>query len=143
VCGIMSTRRIDEVATNVFKVSSRINSTWGGNLVDMVRSARYLQIIDEDHLVDNAARVGEAFKRDLLAVEAELDEVTNVRGRGLMLALDLPDGERRNQVRTRCWDLGLATLICGPRSIRFRPCLTFSEEDAAKAVELLRRALAV
>jgi L-lysine 6-transaminase len=142
VCGIMSTRRIDEVATNVFKVSSRINSTWGGNLVDMVRSARYLQIIDEDHLVDNAARVGEAFKRDLLAVEAELDEVTNVRGRGLMLALDLPDGERRNQVRTRCWELGLATLICGPRSIRFRPCLTFSEEDAAKAVELLRRALA-
>jgi L-lysine 6-transaminase len=143
VCGIMSTRRIDEVQTNVFKVSSRINSTWGGNLVDMVRSARYLRIIDEDHLVDNAARVGEAFKRDLLAVEAELDEVTNVRGRGLMLALDLPDGERRNQVRTRCWDLGLATLICGPRSIRFRPCLTFSEEDAAKAVELLRRALAV
>jgi L-lysine 6-transaminase len=142
VCGIMSTRRIDEVQTNVFKVSSRINSTWGGNLVDMVRSARYLRIIDEDHLVDNAARVGEAFKRDLLAVEAELDEVTNVRGRGLMLALDLPDGERRNQVRTRCWELGLATLICGPRSIRFRPCLTFSEEDAAKAVELLRRALA-
>ncbi|HEX9699944.1 MAG TPA: L-lysine 6-transaminase [Acidobacteriota bacterium] len=143
VCGIMSTRRIDEVETNVFKVSSRINSTWGGNLVDMVRSARYLRIIDEDHLVDNAALVGEAFKRDLLAVEVELDEVTNVRGRGLMLALDLPDGERRNQVRTRCWDLGLATLICGPRSIRFRPCLTFSEEDAAKAVELLRRALAV
>ena len=143
VCGIMSTRRIDEVQTNVFKVSSRINSTWGGNLVDMVRSARYLRIIDEDHLVDNAALVGEAFKRDLLAVEVELDEVTNVRGRGLMLALDLPDGERRNQVRTRCWDLGLATLICGPRSIRFRPCLTFSEEDAAKAVELLRRALAV
>jgi L-lysine 6-transaminase len=142
VCGIMSTRRIDEVETNVFKVSSRINSTWGGNLVDMVRSARYLQIVDEDDLVDNAARVGEVFKRDLLAVEAELGEVSNVRGRGLMLALDLPDGERRNQVRTRCWDLGLATLICGPRSIRFRPCLTFSEEDAARAVGLLRQALA-
>src|SRR5215468_1884414 len=57
VCGFASTTRIDDVE-NVFKISSRINSTWGGNLVDMVRSARYFEIIEEEDLVANAAAVG-------------------------------------------------------------------------------------
>jgi L-lysine 6-transaminase len=142
VCGIMSTTRVDEVEKNVFHRSSRINSTWGGNLVDMVRSARYLRIIEAESLVDNAAAVGEAFKRELLALQDEFDAISNVRGRGLMLAFDLPDQPQRRALRTRCWDLGFATLPCGPRSIRFRPCLTFSEEDVARAIELLRQALA-
>ena len=43
-------RRVDEVADNVFAVSSRINSTWGGNLVDMVRSRRILEVIESDEL---------------------------------------------------------------------------------------------
>lgn len=142
VCGLMSTTRVDDIDTNVFHVSSRINSTWGGNLVDMVRSARYLQIIAEDGLVDNAARVGEAFKSGLHALESEYDTVSNVRGRGLMLAFDLPDGDQRDELRTRCWDIGLATLACGDRTVRFRPSLTFSEEDAATALGMLRDALA-
>ena len=141
VCGVMSTRRIDEVEDNVFHVSSRINSTWGGNLVDMVRSARYLRIIHDDNLVEKAAQVGEVLKQKLLALQDDFDIVSNVRGRGLMLAFDLPDGATRDAVRTRCWDTGLATLTCGDRSIRFRPCLTFSEEDVDKAVGLLREAL--
>jgi L-lysine 6-transaminase len=142
VCGIMSTTRVDDVEKNVFHKSSRINSTWGGNLVDMVRSARYLRIIEADELVSNAAHVGELFKRELLAVQDDFDLISNTRGRGLMLAFDLPDGAKRNELRQRCWDIGLATLPCGPRSIRFRPCLTFSEEDVAEAIRLLRQALA-
>jgi len=141
VCGIMCTGRIDEVENTVFPVSSRVNSTWGGNLVDMVRSARYLQIIREDGLVENAARVGDFFKDRLRELEGEFDEVTNVRGRGLMLALDLPDTQRRNAARTACWEHGLATLACGTRSIRFRPSLIFSEDDAGRATDILRRGL--
>lgn len=142
VCGIMSTGRIDEVEGNVFRVSSRINSTWGGNLADMVRAARYLQIIEEDGLVQNAAHVGAFFKDRLLELQGEFDEVTGVRGRGLMLAFDVPDARRRAAVRAGCWDEGLATLACGTRSIRFRPSLIFSEDDAVRAVELLERVLA-
>ena len=142
VCGFMSSARIDDVEANVFRVSSRINSTWGGNLADMVRSARYLQIIEEDDLVENARRVGEVFKEELERLGEEFEPVTNVRGRGLMLAFDLPDGEQRNELSTRCWNLGLATLVCGPRSVRFRPCLTFTEEDTSSAAGLLREALA-
>ncbi|UCF20336.1 MAG: L-lysine 6-transaminase [Gemmatimonadota bacterium] len=141
VCGIMSTRRIDEVEKNVFHVSSRINSTWGGNLVDMVRCARYLQIIREDDLLENAARVGTMFKAGLKSLQADFPMVTNVRGLGLLLAFDLPDTATRNAVRQRCWDMGLASLPCGPRSLRFRPPLIFSEPEAAKSLDILRDVL--
>lgn len=141
VCGIMCTNRIDEVERNVFHVSSRINSTWGGNLVDMVRCARYLEIIEEDGLIENAAVVGAYLKQGLEVLQEEMPAISNVRGRGLMIAFDLPDGPTRDRLRARCWENGLATLVCGPRSIRFRPSLTFSEADADLALERLRGSL--
>jgi len=57
ICGICVSSRIDDVE-NVFKISSRINSTWGGSLVDMVRCTRYIEIILEDNLLENAKKVG-------------------------------------------------------------------------------------
>lgn len=141
VCGIMSTTRVDDVEDNVFHVSSRINSTWGGNLVDMVRCARYLEIIHEDGLVENVARVGARMKEGLATLADDFQAVSNVRGEGLLLALDLPDGETRAAVRQGCWDRGLAALPCGPRSLRFRPPLIFSEEQAEEALGTLREVL--
>jgi L-lysine 6-transaminase len=125
VCGMMNTRRIDEIESNVFHVSSRINSTWGGNLTDMVRCARYLEIIREDGLVENAVRVGVAIKEGLEALAEEFAIVSNVRVRGLFVAFDLPDGDMRGRVVQRCWDRSLAILSCGPQSIRLRPSPVF------------------
>src|ERR1700760_4083960 len=65
VGGIMAGRRVDEVTDNVFRVSSRINSTWGGGLVDMVRSRRILELIERDGCIDNAKKQGETFLRGL------------------------------------------------------------------------------
>jgi L-lysine 6-transaminase len=141
VCGIMSTARIDDIETNVFRVSSRINSTWGGNLADMVRGARYLQIMREDRLVQHAGEVGTYFKDCLQELRDDFEAVTNVRGLGLILAMDLPDAGTRNAVRTGCWDRGLAALACGTRSLRFRPPLIFSRDDVDNAVGILRRVL--
>ena len=142
VCGIMCTERIDDVPGNVFHVSSRINSTWGGNLVDMVRSARYLRIIEEDNLVEQAATTGAAFLAELQSLAAEFPQMSNIRGRGLMLAFDMPDSASRDALRSGLWDIGLASLACGDRSIRFRPCLTFTTDDVQRAVVLLRQGLA-
>jgi len=141
VCGVMSTRRIDEVEKNVFRVSSRINSTWGGNLADMVRCARYLEIIREDGLVENAARVGAKLLDGLRALSAKHPGITNVRGKGLFVAMDLPDGDARARIRQGCWDRGLAVLPCGPRSIRFRPPLVFTEEEAERSLAVLGEVL--
>lgn len=142
VCGMMSTDRIDEIETNVFKVSSRINSTWGGNLVDMVRCACYLQIIEEEGLVENAARIGAVFLEGLEELRADFPLITNVRGLGLLLAFDLPDGDLRRRLRLRCWKEGLAALPCGPVALRFRPPLIFGEADVANSLDILRRVLA-
>lgn len=141
VCGFASNGRIDGV-DNVFKISSRINSTWGGNLVDMVRCARYLEIIEEEGLAANARAVGE----HLLAGLSELEEefpgvVSNVRGRGLFLALDLPDKAMRDRVLAACLENGLIALASGASAVRFRPALTLSREEAEEGVRKLRRAL--
>lgn len=137
VCGIMSTRRVDDVPGNVFHVSSRINSTWGGNLVDMVRAAKYLQIIRDENLVENAAAVGAVLLAQLGDLAADFPQMTNLRGRGLMIAFDMPDAASRDALRTDLWNAGLATLTCGTRSVRFRPSLTFSADDATAAVTIL------
>ena len=109
---------IDEVPDNVFKVSSRINSTWGGNLVDMVRSPRYLEIIEQDGLVDHAATVGAHLLRRARrrCRRSGPDLFSNARGRGLMCAIDFPDGPTRDKVADEAYEMGLIILGCGQRS---------------------------
>ena len=142
VCGFLAGGRIDEEPDNVFTVSSRINSTWGGNLVDMVRCQRYLEIIEEEKLVENAAAVGAHLLAGLESLQAERpDVVSNARGRGLMCAVDLPDTETRDRLMDKAYELGLMILGCGRRSIRFRPALDITKAEIDEALDLVRKAL--
>ncbi len=142
VCGFLAGRRIDEVEENVFRVSSRINSTWGGNLVDMVRFQRYLEIIDAEELVTNARTVGAYLLESLEELAAEFPSlVSNVRGRGLMCAFDLPDQATRDRFRERAFEEGMIILGCGPRSVRFRPVLTVRQEECDEGLAIARRCL--
>ena len=140
VCGFASNSRIDDV-DNAFKVSSRINSTWGGNLADMVRCAKYLEIIAEENLLENARVVGEHLQGRLRDLAAELPQISNVRGRGLFVAFDLPDKETRDRTQSACLENGLITLASGASAIRFRPALNLSREEADEGVRKLRRAV--
>ncbi|MGH3424973.1 MAG: L-lysine 6-transaminase [Nocardioidaceae bacterium] len=144
VGGIMAGRRVDEVPGNVFETSGRISSTWGGGLVDMVRSRRVLEIIERDDLIAHAARVGSRFLGQLRALGPRHPGlIDNVRGRGLMLAFDLPDAATRDAVLARLRDAEhVLTLPSGPSAIRFRPALTLTEQEATIAVEALDRVLA-
>jgi L-lysine 6-transaminase len=142
VCGIAATSRIDDV-DSVFKVSSRINSTWGGNLVDMFRATKYFEIIAAENLVENARVVGEHLLVKLQALGEEMPQlVSNVRGRGLFLALDLPSTELRGKALEACLAQGLMALASGHRAIRMRPALNLTTAEADEGVEKLRRALA-
>ena len=140
VCGFASNARIDDVE-NVFSVSSRINSTWGGNLADMVRCAKYLEIIEEENLIENARATGEHLLGRLRELAGELPAISNVRGRGLFLAFDLPDRETRDRTLAACLENGLIALASGVSAIRFRPALTLSREEADEGVRKLRRAV--
>ncbi len=141
VCGIMASDRLNEV-DSVFKVSSRINSTWGGNLVDMWRAKRILEIIETEKLVDNAAKMGEKFLGHLTdLVKTYPKFVSNARGKGLFCAFDLKDSQCRDAFLTLLIKKGLLALKCGPRTIRFRPPLNVSAEEVDKAIAILGDAL--
>jgi len=143
VCGMLAGPKLDEEPENVFKVSSRLNSTWGGNLTDMVRSQRYLEIIEEDHLVEQAATVGQHLLAGLEALQADRPEVfSNARGRGLMCAIDFPDTATRDKVADEAYEMGMMILGCGSFSVRFRPPLDVTAAEITEALSILAVAAA-
>jgi L-lysine 6-transaminase len=143
VGGVMAGRRVDEVPDNVFRVQSRIGSTWGGGLVDMVRSRRILEIIERDGLFEHAARTGKWFLTQLQNLgDRHPTTVSNVRGRGLMCAFDLPDTVSRDAAIARLHEEHVLVLPCGGRSIRFRPPLQITEDELEIGLKALDRVLA-
>jgi L-lysine 6-transaminase len=140
VGGIMCTERIQEV-DSVFKVQSRINSTFGASLVDMVRCARYLEIIESEHLVANADCVGKMLMEGLDELSKRYKVMSNVRGRGLMMAFDLPSNNDRNVFRRNLVREGCMVLSSGEKSIRLRPPLNLSPAEAVKGVDLIGKVL--
>ena len=142
VCGILAGPRLEENEQHVFNTSSRINSTWGGNLIDMARCRLYLEIIEEENLLENARKQGAHLLSELRKMAAELpDLVTNVRGRGLMCAFDLPAGDHRSQFMQKAWEEGVMILPCGTRSVRFRPALNIDAETMGEGLTRVRRVL--
>jgi L-lysine 6-transaminase len=139
VCGVMAGPRIDEVKDNAFRLSSRLNSTWGGNFTDMVRSTHYLRIIEEERLVENAAKVGAYFLKQLRNLQQEEPLISAARGRGLFVAFDLPDAKTREEFWKGFFDLGVLTLRSGENSIRFRPPLDITAEVIDEAIDAMRK----
>ncbi len=142
VCGIMVSDRIDDVKEHCFRKSSRINSTWGGNLTDMVRSKHIMRIIQEENLVNNSFEMGEYLLNELFNIQKEYPSlISNVRGLGLMCSFDLPDGEVRNKFASECFKNKLIILGCGKKSIRFRPALNITQSDLDEGLQIIRNVL--
>jgi L-lysine 6-transaminase len=141
--GIMAGRRVDDVPDNVFTVSGRINSTWGGGLADMVRSRRLLEIIERDGLLSQAAATGDWFLAELAELGSRFAGlVSNVRGRGLMCAFDLPGSAERDALLEILREQEKILLLpSGQRSIRFRPALTISTDELSTGLKGLDRGL--
>jgi L-lysine 6-transaminase len=142
VGGIMAGGRVDEVPDNVFTVSGRINSTWGGGLVDMVRSRRALEIIESEGLIEHAGPKGQRLVAGLEKLRDDSELISNVRGRGLFVAFDLETRDERDAVVTDLRTVErVIVLPCGERSIRFRPALSVSEDEIDDAVGATRRSV--
>ncbi|MGF6883889.1 L-lysine 6-transaminase [Nocardia sp. GAS34] len=142
VCGIMAGGRLDEVPGNVFAVSSRLNSTWGGNLADMVRARRILEVIERDELPARAAELGAHLLERLTDLAARHPEVTDPRGRGLFCAITLESAALRDAVVTAMRERERVLLLgTGERGIRFRPPLTVTVAELDEAIDALDRVL--
>ncbi len=142
ICGLVAGPRVDEVEKNCFTVSSRINSTWGGNTVDMVRSAKYLEIYREEKILDYVSNVaGPALLKGLYELQAEFPEfIRNVRGKGVMCAYDICSGELRDKFLKECHANNMLILGCGSNTVRFRPALNVPLEDLEQGIEISRKA---
>ncbi len=142
VCGIIVNNRIDDVEEHCFRKSSRINSTWGANLTDMVRSKHIMRIIQEENLVNNSYEMGKYLVDELFRIQNEYpDLISNVRGLGLMCSFDLPSGEIRNKFASECFKNKLIILGCGKKSIRFRPALNIIQSDLDEGLQIIKNVL--
>jgi L-lysine 6-transaminase len=143
VCGILVTDRIDDIENNVFHESSRLNSTWGGNIVDMVRFKKYLEVIQEENLVENARIVGDHLLDRLHGLADKYPKlVSNARGKGLFCAFSLPDTDTRNKLRDMIFAKDVVVLGSGTHSIRFRPPLVVTKEQIDTAIDVIDSCLA-
>lgn len=142
VCGIFVGKRVDEVENNVFHESSRINSTWGGNLVDMVRFTLYLEIIEKENLVAQASATGAYLLSELDKLSEEYFNISNARGKGLFCAFDLPNGDDRDVLANLIAKEGALILGCGLKSIRFRPHLNITPDEIDLGISMIKKALA-
>ncbi|MFF9897709.1 L-lysine 6-transaminase [Streptomyces longispororuber] len=143
VCGVLGGRRVREVENNAFRASSRLSSTWGGNLVDMVRATRIMQVVREEGLFENVKQTGGYLLGQLREIAAEYPELVSYpRGRGLMCAITLPDGALRDKVIERAFHgHGVIFLGSGERELRWRPPLSVTEAELAQGVSALRAVL--
>lgn len=144
VGGVIVNSRIDDIENNVFKKGGRINSTWGGNLTDLFRAKRYLEVIEEENLVSNAQFMGSYLLKELNKLQSEFPDIfSNARGSGLMCAIDLKDKATRDSFRKKLFENGLMILGCGEKSIRFRPRLNVTKEDIDEAMDIMKKSAMV
>lgn len=142
VCGILASKeKLDQVENNVFQESSRINSTFGGNYIDMIRFKLILEVIENENLLENVNVQGEFLKSELEKLQANHSNVSNVRGMGLFCSFDLPTSAERDAIINKAFENKLILLSCGERTIRFRPHLNVKKEDIEKVIEILKEIL--
>jgi L-lysine 6-transaminase len=135
VCGVYANGRLDDVKDNVFRKSSRINSTWGGNLVDMVRCQRFIEIIEEDNLMDNVNTVGGHVLNGLRDLAKSTGAFTSPRGVGSIIAFTLKDGEERGKMLCDLEGKKVLALPSGTKSVRFRLPLAMTIQEADTLLE--------
>jgi 4-aminobutyrate aminotransferase len=126
-------------------------STFGGSPVACAAGLAVLEVIRAEGLVENAARRGRDLLEALRPIATEDTGIGDLRGRGLMVAVEFvrdrtsrePDGERADRIIARCADQGLILLTCGiaHQVVRWIPPLDVSSEELAEAVGIFEQAV--
>ncbi len=115
-------------------------STFGGNPVACAAGLATLDLLEEG-LMENAARIGAVLQDGLREIAATRPQVTDVRGLGLMLALELKTPELAAQLVQAAFERGLLLLTAGTRAVRICPPLVLDAEEAATGLEIITAAL--
>jgi 4-aminobutyrate aminotransferase len=117
-------------------------STYGGNPLSCAAAIATLDVIGQEELLENAAKVGDLMANGLRDVQSRHDAIREVRGLGLMIGIDLPHHDAAAAVERAAFDRGLLMLGCGDRAIRMSPPLVFREDQARVALDLFEEVVA-
>ena len=117
-------------------------STYGGNPLSCAAAIATLDVIEQEELLENAAKVGDLVMNGLRDIQSRHDAIREVRGLGLMIGIELPDHETQAAVERAAFERGLLMLGCGEASIRMSPALVFREDQARVALELFEEVVA-
>ena len=123
---------------DVFTASAHA-STFGGNPIAAAAALAVIDVIESEHLLENALKVGELLKEALQGFVDQYDKLLEVRGKGLMLGV-VVDGDAKEVVEAFKAQ-GLLTLTAGKNVIRFLPPLCLGESDLEDAVDMISDAL--
>ncbi len=124
-------------------------STFGGNPVSCAAAIATIDAIREEGMLENATRQGEKLRARLTALQARYPQIAEVRGLGLMNAVEFskadgsPDGETSEKIRQRCIENGLLLLSCGyaDQSLRFIPALNVSDSELDEGLGIFERSV--
>ena len=138
VCGLLANKeKFDRVEKHVFKESSRINSTFGGDFTDMMRFKLILEVIEQEKLIEQIPKKGEHFIQKLEALASKHGQISNIRGKGLFIAFDFPNEQERDKFIKDAFAKKLILLGCGERTIRFRPHLNIQMNEIDEAFTIM------
>jgi 4-aminobutyrate aminotransferase-like enzyme/Ser/Thr protein kinase RdoA (MazF antagonist) len=123
---------------------TRVFSTFGGNPVAAGAALAVLDVIEDERLIENAGRVGEHLLRSLEALQERFPAVVDVRGRGLLVGVELAEAELAERVVDDLREDGIliGRTGRGENVLKIRPPLVFAEEHADIVVAAIERALA-
>jgi 4-aminobutyrate aminotransferase len=132
-----------------FGISGAHSNTFGGNGVGLAAVKATLDVMEEEHLVDRARDLGEYFMAKLRELAQRFPSIGDVRGKGLMLAIDFitdratrgHNTELRDRVLARCFAHGLMLLPAGFSAIRFTPALVVDKAQIDHACAVLDRSI--
>jgi 4-aminobutyrate aminotransferase len=130
-----------------FKETGKHSNTYGGNVLGCAASLATLDVLEEERLVENSAKMGKVLAKRLDEAKGAHKSIGDHRGLGLMRALEFvdakgaPDPKRRDEVEVACWKRGLVTLACGKSSLRFIPALNIKAAQVKGGMDVLDEAL--
>ncbi len=120
----------------------RISSTWGeGNALSSAMGYKIIEIMERENLLDNAARMGDYFLGELRRLQTKFPCIVDVRGIGLMDAIEIDTKETRDRLIRRALERGLLVIGCGHKAIRFLPPLDVRPREIDIALEILEKTL--
>ena len=115
-------------------------STFGGNPLACAAGLVTLDLLEEG-LMDNAAKVGAQLQDGLREIAVTHSEITDVRGLGLMVGLELKTADQANRLVQSAFERGMLLLTAGTRAVRLCPPLVLDSEEAAIGLEIIEAAL--